>query len=96
MLCKRGRVFPVKKYLKKFWNFKRAVIHIAENPRRKSGNGICRRALGRSIDYSTAIQAERGIGDIKPLLKYFIALYYRQGGSTYYMYTPITIARLDT
>jgi hypothetical protein len=35
MLCKRGRVSPVKKYLKKFLEFKRAVIHIAENPRRK-------------------------------------------------------------
>jgi hypothetical protein len=49
--------------------------------------------LGRSIDYSTAIQAERGIGDIKPLLKYFIALYYRQEEYLLCVYS-ITIARL--
>jgi hypothetical protein len=47
--------------------------------------------LGRSIDYSTAIQAE--IGDIKPLLKYFIA--YITDRETYYYVYSITI-ELDT
>jgi hypothetical protein len=80
MLCVKGRVFPCKKYLKVLI-FKRA-LHIAENPK-TSGNGICRRALGRSIDYSTAIQAERYRG-YQTFAEIFCALYYRQGG----VYTP--------
>jgi hypothetical protein len=65
MLCKRWGL-PVKKYLK-FWDFKRAVIHIAENPRRKrQGMEFVAERAGRSIDYSTAIQAEgyRGISNL--------------------------------
>jgi hypothetical protein len=53
-------------------------------------------ALGRSIDYSTAIQAERGMG-----YQTFAEIFYciiLQTGREYllYVYTPITIARLDT
>jgi hypothetical protein len=42
--------------------------------------------VGRRLFHSYS--SREGIGDIKPLLKYFIALYYRQGGGyLLYVYT---------
>jgi hypothetical protein len=93
MLCKGGGVFPCKKIFKNFWNFKRAVIHIAEIPAENVRKWNLSRALGRSSTIPQLFK-QRGYRGYQTFAEIFYCIILQTGRVPTICVYSITIASL--